>query len=116
MHAPSAEIGTLLAARTHHGAKSGEQRAVHTRIACRLPLRPYPQLGRAIRHLSINIVPFGEPQKRESPLLAPEAQFPSRALACLAVGPPHLDQRRKLGLRVVESGAAIDLLRPARSG
>src|SRR6267378_1940244 len=116
MHAPSAEIHALLAARTHHGAKAREQRTVHARVARRLPLRHHTQVGRAIRDLGVDIVPFGQPQQRESPLLAPDPQFAPRSLACLAVRPPELDQRRELGLVVLESGALTRIPRPARSG
>src|SRR5258707_10688359 len=115
MHAPSAEIGALLAARTHHGAEAREQRTVHARVACRLPLRHDTQVSRAIRNLSIDIVPFGQPQQREAPLLAPDPQFAPRSLACLAIRPPQLDQRRELGLVVLESSAVTRIRRPARN-
>src|ERR1700676_5133722 len=98
MHAASAEIDALLAARAHHGAKAREQRTVHARVACRLPLRHYADASSAIRDLSIHIVPFGQAQQREAPSLAPEPQFAPWPPACLAVRPPQLDQLRKLGL------------------
>src|ERR1700676_1459671 len=102
MHAASAEIDALLAARAHHGAKAREQRTVHARVACRLPLRHNAYASRAIRDLSMNIVPFGQAQQREFSLLAPDPQFAPWSLACLAVRPPQLDQLRKLGLVILE--------------
>ncbi len=116
MHAPSAEIHALLAARTHHGAKAREQRTVHARVARRLPLRHHTQVGRAIRDLGVDIVPFGQAQQREAPLLAPDPQFAPRSLACFAVRPPQPDQCREFGLRVLERGALTRIPRPARNG
>src|SRR5258708_6413854 len=116
MHAPSAQIRALLAARTHHGAEAREQRTVHSRVARRLSLRHHTQISRAIRDLGVDIVPFGQAQQREAPLLAPDPQFAPRSLACFAVRPPQLDQRRELGLMVLERSALTRVPRPARSG
>jgi hypothetical protein len=64
-----------------------------------------PISRRAIRHLGVHIVPFGQAQQRKPPLLAPAPQLPPRTLARLAVGLPQFEQRGELGLVIFEGRA-----------
>ena len=56
--AARAEIVALLAAHADHRAKARQQRAMHPGVARRPALAPQADLGRAVRDLRVDVLPF----------------------------------------------------------
>src|SRR5580698_8864614 len=97
MRTTRAKVGSLLAARAHQRAKTGQQCTMDARVACAETACDDAKLPGSFRYLAVHIFPFRETQQRELALLAPGAQCAARAFAHAAVSAPQFDHGGELG-------------------